>query len=183
MKDQVIEVADDPKVALVDFILDLENNYYPWYESAATRNYYAWFIAQAVSLLAGFATAVLAAFVHGEQLNTWGVRRGILIVLPLLGSLASTYLLQSNVAEMEDHRETGRETIQTLVNEARVDFAAAKSPENYTRIHRALAAKVSALEKQQRRGFRRIVPKVVSFSAPANKEHKNSGVSQNDKYR
>jgi hypothetical protein len=90
MDDVIPEIADSPKAALASFITELETFYYSWYDSATTRNYYAWFVAQAISLLAGFAAAVVAAFVHADQLNTWGVWRGLLIALPLLGSLAST---------------------------------------------------------------------------------------------
>jgi hypothetical protein len=74
---------------------------------------------------------------------------------------------------LEALRETGRETVQSLANEARVDFAAAQTPEEYTRIHRVLVAKVRELEVQQRLGFQRIAPKVITYASPADIEPKN----------
>ena len=157
--------ADTPKAALASFIEELETFYYSWYDGATTRNYYAWFIAQAVALLAGFSTALIAALLGTEQLRSWSFGRVLLIVLPILGSLASTYLVQSRIAELEALRESGRETVQRLANEARVDFAAASSTEDYSAIHRALVEKVGELEREQSRAFQRIVPKQLSFKS------------------
>lgn len=85
------------------------------------------------------------------------------MLLPLVGSLASTFLVQSRIADLEALREKGRETIQRLANEARVNFAAALLPEEYTEIHRALVSEVGGLEQEQSRGFQRIVPKALAF--------------------
>jgi hypothetical protein len=161
--DDTPEVEDNPKAALQSFICELEDFYYPWYDSAATRNYYSWFVAQAFSLVSGFATAVLAALLHQDQFRSWSTGHIILVVLPLLGSLASTFLVQSRIADLEALRESGRETVQRLANEARVNFAAASSPEQYTKIHTRLVSAVSALEQEQSRGFQHIVPKALSF--------------------
>lgn len=104
---------------------ELETFYYTWYDKAATRNYYTWFVAQALSLISGFATAVLAALLHEEQFKSWSTGRITLVLVPFVGSLASTFLVQSRMADLEALREKGRETIQRLANEARVNFAAA----------------------------------------------------------
>ena len=163
MEEEIPESADNPKAALASFIEELETYYYSWYDQATTRNYYAWFAAQAVSLLSGFATALIAALITTEQLKSWSVGRTLLVVLPVLGSLASTYLVQTRVAELEALREAGRQTIQGLANEARVDFAAAVSPEEYSAIHRNLVAQVADLEREQSLGFQRIIPKQLWF--------------------
>jgi hypothetical protein len=122
-------------------------------------------VAQGLSLVSGFATAVLAALLREDQFRSWGTGHITLVVLPLLGSLASTFLVQSRIAELEALREKGRETIQRLANEARVNFAAASSPEQYTEIHRRLVAEVSTLEQEQSRGFQRIIPKPLAFGS------------------
>ena len=165
MRDEIPKIADNPKTALESFIHELEIYYYPWYDSATSRNYYAWFVAQAFSLLSGFAAAVIAAVMREEQFKSWSVAHIAIIVVPLLGSLASTYLVQSRVAEMEALRENGREVVQRLANQARVDFAAASTPEKYTEIHRSLVAEVSTLEREQSRGFQRIIPRALSFGS------------------
>ena len=100
MKDDIPEIVDNPKAALESFIRELETYYYPWYDGTSTRNYYVWFVAQAMSLLAGFATALIAALLGTEQFKSWSTGRILLVVLPVLGSLASTYLLQSRIGEL-----------------------------------------------------------------------------------
>ncbi len=72
MADDIPEIEDNPKEALRSFIRELETFYYPWYDRATTRNYYAWFAAQALSLLSGFATAILAVLLGVEQFKSWG---------------------------------------------------------------------------------------------------------------
>lgn len=167
MAKDIPQIEDNPKAALESFIRELETFYYPWYDDATTRNYYTWFVAQGLSLVSGFATAVLAALIRQDQLRSWGTVRVTLVVLPLLGSLASTFLMQSRIAELEALRERGRETVQRLANVARVDFAAVSSPEQYTEIHRMLVSEVSTLEQEQSRGFQRIVPKALAFRSHA----------------
>jgi hypothetical protein len=66
----------------------------------------------ALALLSGFATAIVAAVLRDDQFKSWGSGHIVLVVMPLLGSLASTFLVQSRVAEIEALREKGRETIQ-----------------------------------------------------------------------
>lgn len=165
MADDIPEIADNPKDALESFIRELETFYYRWYDRAATRTYYTWFVAQALTLLSGFVTALVAALLREEQFKTWGAGHIALVVLPLLGSLASTFLVQSRIADLEALRERGRETVQRLANDARVNFAAASSREEYTEIHRALVTEVSALEQEQSRGFQRIIPKALAFGS------------------
>jgi hypothetical protein len=163
--DDIPEIADNPKAALESFIRELETFYYPRYDRAATRNYYTWFVAQALSLVSGFATAVLAALLREDQFRSWSIGHIILVLLPLLGSLASTFLVQSRIADLEALREKGRETVERLANEARVNFAAASSPEEYTEIHRTLVSEVGILEQEQSRGFQRFVPKALAFGS------------------
>lgn len=165
MANEIPDIADNPKVALASFITELETYYYPWYDAATTRNYYTWFVAQALSLLSAFGAAMFAALLSDEQFKSWGAGRIALIVLPLIGALASTFLVQSRIADMEALREKGRETIQQLANEARVNFAAASSAEQYTAIHRTLVAEVSNLEREQSRGFQRIIPQALTFKS------------------
>lgn len=165
MADDIPVIADNPKTALQSFIVEMESYYYPWYDAATTRNYYTWFSAQALSLVSGFATALLAALLHEEQFKIWGVGHIAVVVLPLIGSLASTFLVQSRISDLEALREKGRETVQRLSNEARVNFAAASTPEQYTALHHALVSAISNLEQEQSRSFHRIIPKALAFGS------------------
>jgi hypothetical protein len=114
MKTDIPEIVDNPKEACESFIRELETYYYSWYDGTSTRNYYVWFAAQAMSLLAGFATALIAALLGTEQFKAWSSGRILLVVLPVLGSLASTYLLQSRIGELAALREA-RARSQALV--------------------------------------------------------------------
>ena len=166
MADENPEIEDNPKAALASFITELETFYYSWYDTETDRAYYLWIVFQWIALLSGFGTALLAALLKEDQLVHWGVGRIALIVMPILGSLASTYIVQSRIADVEALREAGRETVQRLANQARVDFAAATTPEKFTEIHQGLVVAISALEKEQSRGFHRIAPKVITTHSP-----------------
>ena len=163
MAHDIAQIDGNPKAALESYILNLERHYYPWYSKATTRDYYAWFVAQAVLLVSGFATAILAALLRKDNFETWSGVRIAIVLLPLVSSLASTFLVQSRIAELEALREKGRETVQRLISEARVDFAAAASHDRFTEIHRELVAEISTLELEQSRGFQRIVPSELRF--------------------
>jgi hypothetical protein len=101
MASNIPEIAGNPKAAFESFIHELETHFYPWYDHAATRDYYAWFVAQALSLVSGFGTAVLAALLREEQFKSWSPGHVPLVVLPLLGSLASTFCTPSSVRATE----------------------------------------------------------------------------------
>ena len=158
MADQIPRLEDTPKEALASFIGELDTRYYDWYDTETDLAYYLWRGAQWVAWLSGIAAAFIAALLRDQQFIDWGFGRIALIALPLIGSLASTFIVQSRIADLESLRETGREAVQRLANQARVEYAAATSPEQYTEIHRELVAEVSALEKEQNRVFHRLAP-------------------------
>jgi hypothetical protein len=163
MSPSIPEIVTDPRAALATYIRELEEHYYPWYDSAASRNYFLWSIAQAIALLSGFATALIAALLRDDQFQTWAFGRTLLIVIPLVGSLASVFLVQSRIVELEALRERGRQEIQRLAAEARANYASATTPEKLLEIHQALISAVAALELEQARGWQSLIPKQVSF--------------------
>src|ERR1041385_1782019 len=138
MKEEKQNISSDPCQAFLLYIAELESDYYPWYDYATSWNYRWWFLAQAVSLLSGFAAALLAAVLNDQQLTHWSQGRTLLVIIPILGSLASTYLVQSRIADLEALREKGRQGIQRLISEAKVDYAACKTPEECSALHKAL---------------------------------------------
>ena len=161
MKAMTQPVADNPKNALADYIKELSEVYYTWYEKAVLRNYWMWTIAQAVTVAAGIATAVLAAFMREEQFKNFGVLRIALIAIPCIGTVASTFLLQTRVRDLMRLRERGRQKMQDLVTRARAEFAAASTNERYTVIHRDIAISVSRIEEEQNLGFFATVPEMT----------------------
>jgi hypothetical protein len=116
--------------ALEVFILHLAAVYYPWYERAVARNHYLWLSGQMIALLAGFGTGLLAALLTEEQFRGLQAGRIALIVLPVLGSVASTVL-----------------------NDARKAFAAASSELECKAIHEELNRKTEKIEKSQSVSF------------------------------
>jgi hypothetical protein len=159
---------DNPKDALADYINELSQDYYAWYDRAAARNYVMWTIAQGVAVAAGIATALIAALIREEQFKNFSAFRIALIVIPVIGSLASTFLLQTRVRDLMGLRERGRQEIQALITRARTEFAAASTPERFTTIHRDIATSVSRIEKEQTVGFFAVVPEMTLPSGRPN---------------
>ena len=157
--DSSAALAATPQQALADYIAELESDYLPWYERAAARNFWSWFIAQGIAFLAGVATSILAAVMNDDAFKgyTWG--RLVLIVLPALGSIASTFFVQMRVAEFEDLREQGRAAIQRLIAIGKQRYAGATSPETYSEVHGWLIDEVSKLEAEQNRRFQILAPR------------------------
>ena len=162
MSDEKNQIHDNPKAALAAYIEDLEENYYTWYERAANRNYTMWTVAQGTAVIAGVATAVLAAFMREELFKGYSFFRIALIVLPVIGTLASTFLLQTRVRDLLALRERGRQSVQALITRARAEFAAAASAERLTTIHRDLAVEIARIEKEQTVGFFAVVPEMTT---------------------
>ena len=147
------ELQKTPREALEAYIIHLEKSYYKWYERSVFRNYYFWLTTQLVSLVAGFGTALFAALINKDELGSFQMGRIVLIVLPVIGSLASTVLIQSRVHERWKLREEGRIQFQSLVTDGRRMYASAKSDEEWSSIHLELQNKTEEIEKAQSLGF------------------------------
>ena len=153
------EMPDNPKEALKQYITELDSRYYPWYERASRRLKWMWGIGQATALLAGVLASVIAAAAREETFAHFGFLRTILIVLPIIGALASALLAQTRARELFTLRERGREIMQALISRAEADYAAASDdPERLARIHVELVNAVSRLEREQAANFFSTVP-------------------------
>jgi hypothetical protein len=149
----MVQLADSPKKALEDFLNELIQVYYPWYERSVNLHYYVSIPIQTIALLAGFATAVLAAVATQDTFKQFGLVRLLLILLPALGSAATTVAVQSKLYERYQLRENGRRSIQAIYNEGRAKYAAAATPQEYTTIHTELIKKVDDVEAGQSTGI------------------------------
>lgn len=147
-------IPDSPKEALGHYIRELDSKYYPWYERASRRLKWWWGLGQATALLAGVLASIIAAAAKEETFSHFGFIRTALVVLPIVGALASALLAQTRARELFTLRERGRETMQALISRAEADYAAASAdPERLAEIHANLIAAVSRLEREQAATF------------------------------
>jgi len=153
-------IHETPKEALQAYITHLETAYYKWYEASVRRNYVLWLCCQILALVAGFGTSVLAALLK-QQLLSGGSGAWVVIILPFLGSIASTVVVQSRVYERWRLREEGRVAFQGLVTEGRRRFAGAASPAEYSDIHKCLGEEVARIEKEQSGAFFALSPSFI----------------------
>lgn len=154
-------VEDSPKEALAAYLQCMEQEYL-WYETASKRHETLWTVAQGIVITASLSTSAIAALAHEETFNNYGWLRILLVVLPLLGTFASSVLLQTRVRDLLALREQGRQSIRTLTDLGRAEFAAASTPERCTTIHRDLACKMDKIDKEQTLGFFAVVPDIKS---------------------
>lgn len=153
MDTKILTLADNPKKALETFLQELRSNYYDWYAASVKRHYRIWLPIQVVSLLSGFATAILAAITDKQTFETYGWLHWILILLPAIGAGASTIAVQARLQNRHQLRENGRLGIQALLNEGRAKYAAATTDKEYTDLYLDLGTRVNAIEQQQGEGF------------------------------
>jgi hypothetical protein len=139
------KLPDTPRQAFERYILELENEYLPWYESASTSKKVWWIFGQSTALVATGATVFIAGLVDKELFTQY---RWLLVLLPLVGAFATTMLAQTRVRDILALREAGREQMQGLISKAKVDFAALKDSE-VSEAHAKLVTAVSHIEQAQ----------------------------------
>ena len=147
------ELADTPKLALSAFISELQENYYPWYESSVVTQYRIWLPLQIVALSSSIITTILAALMTDEAFKGLSAGRISLVVLPAIGTAASSIALQAKVYERYQLREKGRLAVQALQIEGERRYASAKGDAEYATIHADLEARLQAVEAAQGEGY------------------------------
>jgi hypothetical protein len=166
MADAPKKLEDNPKDALEAYLRYMWSGYYKWYEAAVASSQRLWFATQAVAIVAGFGTAVLAALSGEQWFRDASFWRVALIVLPLVGTLAGSIAANSKVAARWALREQGRQAIQRLVDSGRQRFAAASTPAEHSEIHASLAKAIDAIEAAQAEGW---VPLLSENTASGNR--------------
>ena len=141
-------LSDNPREALEAYIRELEDDYLDWYTKASRRNKYLWMIAQITVIVAGFATAIVAALIKDVSMVGTAPRL-LLIILPVISSFAATVLVQARILERKMLRERGRQTIQGLIATAKADFANTQTDEVLSEVHKKLIGEVQELEGRQ----------------------------------
>lgn len=155
---QKAPLTEDRRQALEGYIRELQDLYYPWYDRKQRSYKRQWQILQTLTVLSGFATSILAALLHDRSFSgpTWA--RALLVLLPLVGSLASTLLMQARLLELMALREKGRQTIQYLVSCSKNRYAALSDPEEITKYHQWLIEEIAKLAQEQATGFVALAP-------------------------
>jgi hypothetical protein len=145
--------ADSPKAALAQFIQELHETFHAWYDRSVRRHYRTWLPLQLITLLSGFGTSILAAIMSDAAFTDFGAGRVVLVVLPAVGSAASTIAVQARLYDRYQLRERGRLGVQALYLEGQRRFAAATTPAEYSDIHGDLESRLNLLESEQGAGF------------------------------
>ncbi|RDB03486.1 DUF4231 domain-containing protein [Runella aurantiaca] len=141
------EEEHNDRESLVAFIDKIHQVYEIWYAKVAKRNHRVWYMLQLVSLLCGFLTSIFVAF---QTKATWTPNiKLICAVIPLIGSLASTIVLQFKVFETWRLREEGRISFHNLVNFGNSELLKCKTPEDFQKLHETLTQKTNELENEQ----------------------------------
>jgi hypothetical protein len=153
------EIGSDPKEALRLYIIELQSEYYTWYDRASRRLKRWWAFGHATVILAGVLAAALAAVSDIQVLKDSAVVRVLLVILPIVGTMTSSIMLQTRVRDLLTLRSIGREAMQNLIAQAKADYALAiDNPKRLSEIHSALVVAVSKVEREQGAGFRSILP-------------------------
>jgi len=70
---------------LEQFIRELADQFLPWYESASNRNYIAWQICSLLTIIAGFASSLIAGLLGEGAFRDYG--KILLIIVPALARI------------------------------------------------------------------------------------------------
>ena len=131
------------------YISELKTSNLPWYESVSSRQHFYWNTCSFLSVVAGFAASIVAAFISEGAFKDYG--KILLIVLPAIGSLAAALLTQFRFEEFEDLREVGRIEIQDMIDWASGQLAGANDEARCLEDYEELRKKVTDLETRQHR--------------------------------
>lgn len=134
-------------VGLVELESDLRDNYLAWYKNSQ-RKWLCWYMGlQILAILASFLTAVIAAFMNGNDAST-GMKAWI-VILPLISGLAGAVLTQGNFMAMIRLRDAGRIDILQLMFEVQ-KYLSMDITEQYSRIVAAdIRNKLIDIERRQ----------------------------------
>ena len=139
------------KSEFLKFIKYLEKSYKPWYSKNVARSLNLWYVCQSLSILCGFATAILAAFSDKEFFSSIG--KVLMIIIPTIGSLAATIILQFRIFDLWQLREKGRVTIEKMISMGFQLYASNKTEQEYSELHKEFIEQTYKLEEQKTQFF------------------------------
>ncbi|ADB15572.1 hypothetical protein Psta_0887 [Pirellula staleyi DSM 6068] len=159
------KLEDNPKDALEAYLRYMWKGYYKWYEKAVKQNQQLWLALQLVSIISAIATAVLAGLSGEKWFRDYESLRIAMIVIPLIGTFASSIAANTKVASLWALREQGRQAVQALVDSGRQRFAAATSAADYVAIHQFLVKAIEKVEASQAEGCFPLLPEIPGSPA------------------
>jgi hypothetical protein len=133
------------------FISKIHTDYEIWYAKICRLNYRIWYSLQLISLLSGFLTSIFVAF--QTQASWTPTIKIICIVIPLVGSLAATIVLQFKIFETWKLREEGRISFQNLVNFSNSQILKCKSQEDFQKLFEEITLRTNEIENDQSNKF------------------------------
>jgi hypothetical protein len=140
-----------PTEALASFAKRIHEDFEVWYERHE-RLFRFWYIGlQLFAFVVSILTAILAALADAEAFKNWA--KYILVLLPVLGSIAISLITQLRLYDLWKLREEGRIQFQNLAIEAERRAAAAKTDEEATKIHEDIQKQLNEIESAQNVGF------------------------------
>lgn len=113
--------------------------------SEKERAYWYWFVAQWTVLLAGAVGSSLALYAHKET-YAGGLKLAI-IILPALGSLASTVLTNLRLHDLWRIRDEGRIKFMDVAQRGHIRLAASTSEQECQKTHEELSKEFNSIEK------------------------------------
>jgi ABC-type dipeptide/oligopeptide/nickel transport system permease component len=139
------------KNEFLKFIKYIEKSYKPWYTKSVSRTLKLWYVCQFLSILCGFAATVIAAISSEEFFNVTG--KILLMVIPSIGSLAATIILQFRIFDLWQLRENARVSIEKMISTGLQLYASNKTETEYSELHKAFIEQIYNLEADQKTQF------------------------------
>jgi hypothetical protein len=147
----ILTESPNDKESIFAFLDKLHEEYEVWYAKVCRLNYRIWYSLQCIALLSGFLTSIFIAF---QDNDTWSLTIKIIcIVIPLIGSLAGTAILQFKIFETWKLREEGRISFQNLVNYGRSKILKCRTPEDYQNLFEEIMLRTNEIENDQANKF------------------------------
>lgn len=144
------QILNDRESLLV-FIKKIHTDYGIWYAKVCRLNYRIWYSLQLLSLLSGFLTSIFVAF--QTQASWTPTIKIVCIIIPLIGSLAATVVLQFKIFETWKLREEGRISFQNLVNYGNSQILKCKTLEDYQKLFEEITLMTNEIENDQANKF------------------------------
>lgn len=132
---------------LKGLIARLETEERTFYEKSSKWNWRAWHWAATLVFLSSVFSTVVAGVIDDAVFKTYG--KAVLLVLSVIGTLASGFLQLFQVREKEALREEGRIQIEDIILNARSLLAGAKTEEECKTAFHQVRARFVALELAQ----------------------------------
>lgn len=147
----MIDKRMDNRESLLTFFEKIHEDYEVWYAKACRKNYRIWYSLQLTSLLSGFFTSIFIAF---QTQHNWSPTIKIFcVIIPLIGSLAATIILQFKIFETWKLREEGRISFQNLVNYGNSEILKCKTEEDYQKLFEEVTLLINKIENEQANRF------------------------------